>query len=52
MDWDRREVFMEDDPVVIIVLEPHQIDSLLNGWVSIRVMRSPANVGFLYINRA
>jgi hypothetical protein len=39
---------MEDDPVTILVLEPRDIDGLLNDWVSIWVMRGPANVGFLY----
>lgn len=48
LDWNWSEVFVEDDPVIILVLEPRHIDSLLDDWMSIREMRSPAEVGFLY----
>ena len=41
-------MFMEDNPVSILVLKPHHIDSLLDDRVLVRVLRSPANVGLLY----
>jgi hypothetical protein len=35
LDWNRREVFMEDNPVSTLALEPHQIDSPLDDRVSV-----------------
>jgi hypothetical protein len=48
LDRDRREVFMEDNPVVILALEPHHVDGLLDDRVSIWVLRNTANIDFLY----
>ena len=49
LDWHRCEVFAEDDADVILLLEPHDIDGLLEHRVPIWVMRTPStNVGFLY----
>ena len=47
LDRNRREVFMEDDPVSIFVLEPCHIDSLLDDRVSIWVMGRPAEFELL-----
>jgi hypothetical protein len=46
--WNWREVLREDNPVSVVVLKPRQIDGLLDDRVSIWVMRSPTNVGFLH----
>lgn len=51
-DWNRREVFMEDNSVSIFVLEPRHIDTLLDDRVSIWVMGHLAEVEFLYANEA
>jgi len=49
LDWNRCEVVMEDNPISIIALEPHHINSILDDrmliWIS-----SPVNVGFLYVS--
>jgi hypothetical protein len=51
LDWNRREEFMEDNPVSVFALEPHQIDNLVNDRVSVWMLTRPTNVGFLYANR-
>lgn len=35
LDWNWREVFMENNPVSMLVLKPYHIDSLLYDRVSI-----------------
>ena len=52
LSWNWREVLREDNPVSVLVLKPCHIDGLLNDRVSIWVMRSPANVGFLHAQGA
>lgn len=52
LDWNRSEVFVEDNPIIILVLEPRHIDSLLDDRMPIREMRSPAKIGFLYASVA
>jgi hypothetical protein len=39
---------MEDDAIIILLPEPHDIDGLLEYRVPVRVMRTPTNVRFLY----
>jgi len=46
-DWNRREVFVVDNAVTILVLEPQRVDSLLDDGVSIWVTGVPSKVGFL-----
>ena len=48
LDWHRREVFVEDDTVIILLPEPHDIDGLLEHRVPIWVVRTPTKVRFLY----
>jgi len=48
LDWHRDKVFMEDNAICILVLEPGDIDSLLDYGVSIWVMRSATDVWLLY----
>jgi hypothetical protein len=48
LDWHGCEVLVEDDAVIILVLEPHEIDGLLEHRVSIWAMRTPIDVVFLY----
>ena len=47
-DWNRREEFMENNPVSIFVLEPRHIDCLLDDRMSIWLMGHPAEIEFLY----
>jgi hypothetical protein len=50
LDWDRCEVFTEDNPVSVFALKPCHIDSLLDDRVSIWVMGGPAEFELLYEN--
>lgn len=43
-------MFMEDNPISILIREPNSIDSLLDDRVLIRALRSPAGVGVLFAN--
>jgi hypothetical protein len=46
--WDHGcEVFMKDNPIVLLVLEPHEIDSCLDNGMSIWIMWKPFKVGIL-----
>ena len=38
---------MKNDPVIIFVLKPRDVNNLLEGGVSVWVMRPPASVRFL-----
>lgn len=46
-DWDRYKVFTEDDPVVVLVPEPHDIYNFLDNGMSIWIMWTTAEVGYL-----
>jgi len=48
LNWNRCEEFMEDDAVGVLVLEPDDVDYLLDNGVSIWVVRNAVKVGFLY----
>jgi len=43
-DWDRCEVFTEDNAVPIPIREPNYIDGLLDDRVLIRMSRGPAEI--------
>jgi len=45
--WDGCEIFMKDNPVVLLILEPREIDDSLDNGMSIWIVWRPANVGFL-----
>ena len=47
LDWDGCKVIKEDNPVVLLVLEPYDIDNLLNNGVSIWITGTPTKVEFL-----
>ena len=46
-DLDGCKVFIKDNPVVLLVLEPREIDGFLNNGVSIWITWAPAQVGYL-----
>jgi hypothetical protein len=45
--WDGCEVFIKDNPIVLLVLEPREIDNSLDNGITIWVMGRPAKVGIL-----
>jgi len=46
LDRNRFEVVMEDNPISVLALEPHHVDSILDDRVLIWIS-SPVNVGFM-----
>jgi hypothetical protein len=52
LDWNRHEKLIEDNPISVLALEPHQIDSLLNDRVSICVLTRPTDLEFLLRERS
>ena len=51
-EWDGYEVIMKDNPVVILVLEPREVDNFLNNGVSIWISWTPPKVKFLLTDMA
>ena len=46
-DWDGCEVFLKDNPVVISVIEPRDVDNFLDNGVSIWIFWNPPEIEFL-----
>jgi hypothetical protein len=45
--WNGCEVIIKDNPIVLLVLEPREIDNSLDSGITIWVMGRPAQVGIL-----
>ena len=45
--WYRREMFLEGHAIIVLVLEPHGINGLLDDGVLIFVERIPTRIVFL-----
>ena len=47
LEWDGCEVFMKDNPVVILIFEPYDVDDFLDNGVSVWISWMPPKVEIL-----